>query len=95
MLFNKTIQLYPKLRSNYPSEKDHALTTATVGFMISFEDGTGRLPTSAFKARRSDNKLNFVSAEDHILRIPALRNFPHSLVTSPLLGSNRTVYNVQ
>jgi len=50
MLFNKTIQFYPKQSSNYRSEKDHALARAIVGFIISFEDGAGRLPTSDFKA---------------------------------------------
>jgi len=50
MLYNKTTQFYPKQSSNYCSEKDHALARAIVGFMISFEDGAGRLSTSDFKA---------------------------------------------
>jgi hypothetical protein len=50
MLINLTIHLYPKQSSNYRSEKDHALARAIVGFMISFEDGAGRMPTSEFKA---------------------------------------------
>jgi len=44
-----TIQLYPKQSSDYRSEKDHALARAIVGFMINFEDGAGRMPTSDFK----------------------------------------------
>jgi hypothetical protein len=48
--FNKTIQFYPKHSSNYRSKKDRALARAIVGFMISFEDGVRRLPTSDFQA---------------------------------------------
>jgi len=50
MLFNKAIQFYPKQSSKHRSEKDNALARAIVGFMISFEEGAGRLPTSDFKA---------------------------------------------
>jgi len=50
MLFNKTIQFYPKQSSNYRSEKDHALARAIIGFMISFEQEAGRLQTFDFKA---------------------------------------------
>jgi hypothetical protein len=48
VLINLIIQLYPKQSSDYRPEKDHALATAIVGFMISVEDGAGRMPTSDF-----------------------------------------------
>jgi hypothetical protein len=50
MLLRNTLQFCPNHRRNYRSKNDHAFLTAIVGFVVSFEERGGRLPTSDFKA---------------------------------------------
>jgi hypothetical protein len=50
MLLHNIPQFYHQHRRNYRSEKDHALVTAILEFMVSFGGAGGGFPTCNFKA---------------------------------------------